>query len=314
MQQIEIAFAKGFDFHDYARPDIDAKVMKSIRLAINAGISRNSISMIMPFITGHDEAFNERQMEEILRGVEAEIDPSIYAKPEISAKTMEVIRRAIWEKQVNPEMIEPYMPLASKIDSQQMGLIVSGLRYGYDVSAYARPNMTFEKARTLYMGSRDGLDVTPYADPRYDEDQVEVLVDGARYKRDNPDIDESVYSNHEYSANLMVCLMLLQVHGYRSENIQEFKENVWDHHSVMNEDVIESMSPQQINQITKGYAHGIDPSIYTSLSSRGIGHMPMKKVVDALISGLNIRPYLPDARHLTEAHVDAAIARARGEN
>jgi hypothetical protein len=305
--QIISGINEGLDVSVYAKPELDAMDMAMIKKAMKKGMGPESIDILITYLrTGE---FNKWQMEQILIGLESAIDPSIYAKPEIHSMLMKTIREGIGDKGLPPEQIGPYID--PRLDYQQMGMITTGLKDGLDVSKYANPELTHDQMKQLFWGARAGIDVEPYSNPIYSSEQMAILIRGARFKDGGYDIDESLYADPTMSESLMSCIMLLQVHGYGKENIRGFVQDVWENHPVLNEGVISHMDGGQVDQIARGYANGIDPSIYVDPIARGRGSIAMSKVVDALIGGIDIKPYLPSPADLTEWSVDDAIRRAK---
>ena len=80
--------------------------------------------------------FDEDQQEQILKGLEANLDVSIYAKPIFNWKQMSEIRFGLEKK------LDVSIYAKSDFDDEQIDQIISGLLNGLDVSIYAKPRIT----------------------------------------------------------------------------------------------------------------------------------------------------------------------------
>ena len=87
--------------------------------------------------------FNEDQQIEILKGLENNLDVSIYAKPEF--------------------------------DDFQMNAIRTGLEDNLDVSVYAKPEFDEFQMNQIRWGLKNNLDVSIYANPRFDWVQMKAF-------------------------------------------------------------------------------------------------------------------------------------------
>ena len=89
--------------------------------------------------------FGLDQLEQIKRGLEFEVDVSLYAKPQFS--------------------------------KQQMMEIMNGLRLGLNVSWYADPAFSLDQMETIKGGLEDGLDVSLYAKPELPVEEMDRIYD-----------------------------------------------------------------------------------------------------------------------------------------
>ena len=59
-----------------------------------------------------------------------------------------------------------------RFDPMQLAAIRRGLHEGYDVTAYARPDLTWRQMDEVYMGLRDHVNVSVYADPKFSDGEM----------------------------------------------------------------------------------------------------------------------------------------------
>ena len=101
------------------------------------------------------EQFNKEQQEEITRGIQDNLDVSIYANLKYS-----------WE---------------------QMQEIREGLKDKVNVSIYANPDFNWKQMWTIKGGLEDNLDVSIYAKPEYNDEQMEQIREKLLIEK-NPEI------------------------------------------------------------------------------------------------------------------------------
>ena len=102
--------------------------------------------------------FNDDQMEEIQRGLDAGVDVSVYADP--------------------------------KFDSSQMWEIRTGLEQGFDVSLYADPKFNGGQMWEIRVGFAHDVDPRIYANPKYNREQMAEIRSGLE-----AGVDVSVYAD-----------------------------------------------------------------------------------------------------------------------
>lgn len=174
----------------------------------------------MPSYLGKE--FNEQQIAEINRGLQSGVDVLIYAKPNLSPVDMYQIRVAL-EEGLN---IKEYV--GSGFDSNQLAVIIKGLRQGINVKIFANPEISAENMKQMLLneinkrykpketysnrykykgkiytrkqmilikkGLNENLDVSLYADDKFSCDQMLVILRGLR-----EGLDVSVYASPSYT-------------------------------------------------------------------------------------------------------------------
>lgn len=116
--------------------------------------------------------FDEDQMREIRKGLDAGVDVSQYADPKFSSWQMLQIRKGL-ESGVD---VSPYADPKFKWD--QMEEIRYGLESGVGISQYADPKFNWKQMEQIRKGLESGVDVNQYADPKFDRAQMEQIRKG----------------------------------------------------------------------------------------------------------------------------------------
>ena len=99
--------------------------------------------------------FDDDQMTEIHRGLERNLDVSIYAKSEYDDYQMAEIRRGLEEN------IDVTIYAKSEFNCVQMRQIRQGLERNLDVSIYAKPEYNWDQMAAIRLGLTNALDNTP---------------------------------------------------------------------------------------------------------------------------------------------------------
>ena len=121
--------------------------------------------------------FYDEQMEQMLWGLEAGLDVSVYADPEFSELEMVEIREGL---EVG---VSVYSYADPKFDWMQMREIRRGLEKGkVDARLYADPKYDWGQMREIRRGMVKGVDVSIYADPKYNDDQMREIRRGLEEK------------------------------------------------------------------------------------------------------------------------------------
>jgi len=133
------------------------------------------------------------QKQEILKGIDAGVDVSVYANPDLTSRQMEHVRMGL-EYGVN---MMPY--IGGEFDDEQIIQIGKGMIDGVDFSVYAKPNLTGEQMKALRLGLNAGIDVSPYANGEYDDRQIRWILQGI-----SEGLDVSIYDdNTRFNADQM---------------------------------------------------------------------------------------------------------------
>ena len=126
------------------------------------------------------KGFNFEQFRQILWGLRAKLDVSVYANPEY--------------------------------DCFQMSRILLGLEKGLPVDAYANPNFSGELMDTIRLALEDDLDITPYVRPEFDDWQISQIYMGLK-----SGLDVSIYAKPEYSSHHMKEIRLAMENNHHEE-------------------------------------------------------------------------------------------------
>ena len=114
--------------------------------------------------------FNEYQQEEILEGLEKNLDVSIYTKSEYHWRQMEQIRWGL-EKSLDVSIYA----IPGLFDSYQMKEIRKGLENAVDISIYANPSFDSLEMEQIRWGLESNIDVSKYAKPEYNWKQMSEI-------------------------------------------------------------------------------------------------------------------------------------------
>ena len=110
--------------------------------------------------------FNKYQQEQIITGIDEEVDISTYAKKEIHEDIMEEIFYAL----IEDIDIIPYVEAG--FSNFQLLEIRQGLSANLDVSIYAKKEYSWEQIR---WGLEANLDVSTYAKPNISHLQMDLM-------------------------------------------------------------------------------------------------------------------------------------------
>ena len=114
--------------------------------------------------------FQELQQQEILKGLKANLDISIYAKEEFDWQQMWQIKLGL-EKKID---VSIYAKL--EYNGNKMEQIRLGLEDNLDVSIYIKPELNEYQMREIRLGLKNNLDVSIYAkSDKYDNNQMKQI-------------------------------------------------------------------------------------------------------------------------------------------
>ena len=189
--------------------------------------------------------FNDRQINEILRGQFFGVDTSIYADTKYSWEQMEEIREGL-ENGLSVEQVNIYAD--EKYNEYQMRQIRKGLEKGLsieEVRLYADEKFNSMQMYEIRYGLENRLDVSIYADEKYNEYQMREIKYGLEQG-----LDISVYADLKFDFEQMREIREgledgLDVSIYANEKIESYQM------SVIKEALLEGMSTDAINLITK---------------------------------------------------------------
>lgn len=150
MEQIREGLENHLTVEVYADPEFDANQMEQIRLGLEQGIDAelyaqhnlnyNQMERIRTALEAGN--FNDEQLSEIGKGIDADVDVTIYARLQYDEYQMEQIRKGLEEK--------------------------------LDVSIYAKPEFNWEQMDQIREGLEQGIEVRSYADPNISADEMEA--------------------------------------------------------------------------------------------------------------------------------------------
>lgn len=200
MEQIREGLENHFTVEVYADPEFDANQMEQIRLGLEQGIDAelyaqhnlnyNQMERIRTALEAGD--FNDEQLSEIGKGIDADVDVTIYARLQYDEYQMEQIRLGL-ENGVDVDFYTNHM-----FNSEQMELIRLGLEQELDVSIYAKPEFDANQMESIRVGLLNNLDVSVYADPKFNDEQMKEILSGLENE-----LNVDIYANPEFNADQM---------------------------------------------------------------------------------------------------------------
>lgn len=182
----------------------------------------------------NDENFDWLQLEEIQKGVEAGLDVSCYAVPEIPYQKMRELREGMMEG----IDLRPYLKLPAGIlhqlriarqkkldiskyvlqgyEAEQLEQIMGALEMHLDIDPYLSTNLRGVAIQEICEGLQTGMDVSVYASDRYNWQQMRQLRLGLEKR-----LNVAMYQNPMFEAKQMQEIRLgmeagLDVSGYAS--------------------------------------------------------------------------------------------------
>lgn len=195
MEQIREGLENHLTVEVYADPEFDANQMEQIRLGLEQGIDAelyaqhnlnyNQMERIRTALEAGD--FNDEQLSEIGKGIDADVDVTIYARLQYDEYQMEQIRLGL-EHGVDVDFYTNHM-----FTSEQMESIRLGLEQGLDVTVYADPKFNDVQMQEINLGMLRDVDVTVYK-PEFNYDQMEQIRKGLEEK-----LDVSIYAKPEFN-------------------------------------------------------------------------------------------------------------------
>lgn len=200
MEQIREGLENHLTVEVYADPEFDANQMEQIRLGLEQGIDAelyaqhnlnyNQMERIRTALEAGD--FNDEQLSEIGKGIDADVDVTIYARLQYDEYQMEQIRLGL-ENGVDVDFYTNHM-----FNSEQMELIRLGLEQELDVSIYAKPEFDANQMESIRVGLLNKLDVSVYADPKFNDAQMKEILSGLENE-----LNVDIYANQEFNADQM---------------------------------------------------------------------------------------------------------------
>ena len=119
--------------------------------------------------------FDELQQKEIIKGLENELDVSIYAKPNFSSFQMYIIRKGLEE---NLE-VSIYAKECFNVSQMSFLNFVLGnncsLKDKEKILIFAKPEFDHDQMKEIYLGLQANIDATIYANPRFDWKQMKAF-------------------------------------------------------------------------------------------------------------------------------------------
>lgn len=195
MEQIREGLENHLTVEVYADPEFDANQMEQIRLGLEQGIDAelyaqhnlnyNQMERIRTALEAGN--FNDEQLSEIGKGIDADVDVTIYARLQYDEYQMEQIRLGL-ENGVDVDFYTNHM-----FTSEQMESIRLGLEQGLDVTVYADPKFNDVQMQEINLGMLRDVDVTVYK-PEFNYDQMEQIRKGLEEK-----LDVSIYAKPEFN-------------------------------------------------------------------------------------------------------------------
>ena len=113
--------------------------------------------------------FNENQKHRIIKGLNDNLDVSIYANPDFDDRQMDILRLGLKAN------IDVSIYAKKEYNWLQMDEIRKGLEANIDVSVYAKPEYNSKYMATIREGLEDNLDVVFYADYAFSDSQMEQI-------------------------------------------------------------------------------------------------------------------------------------------
>lgn len=206
------------------------------------------------------DGFTKTQAEEIVEGLEAGLDVSIYADKKFLAVQMRQIRLGLMEG------LDVKQYASEKFDWFQMEEIRQGLLEGAQVSKYARPEISFEKMRQVRKGFQVGLDLSKYLQLdagmlREIRKALQEKVNIVEFIREGYDAEQLVPIRLALEEGLDIRPYLLK--DYRGVAIEEIRHGLQKGLDVsVYADV--RLSWLQMRQIRLGLENRVDVSYYNN--------------------------------------------------
>lgn len=147
-----------------------------------------TIEQLLKTPFGHQ--FNIEQKSLILQAAEIGIDPVVIAKPEFDDEQLWLIITA-------HKTGYDYKPFANHVfHRQQSDVLIRGIYSQIDASLYADPKLTSEQMRLAYKHLfNDGVDAVKYVRQNFSEKQLNIIVRGLKQG-----LDVDSYAKREYSS------------------------------------------------------------------------------------------------------------------
>ena len=119
--------------------------------------------------------FNEDQKTEIIKGLENNLDVSIYANPRFSSFQMHIIRTGLEGN------LDVSIYAKECFDESQMSFLKFtlgnnwGLKNKEKILIFAKPEFDHGQMEQIYLGLYANIDATIYANPRFDWKQMKAF-------------------------------------------------------------------------------------------------------------------------------------------
>ena len=127
---------------------------------------------------------NTGQMAIVELGLDNNLKAEVYADPKYSAKQMDYLRY-VMQKGVNDERNFETILKRPDLNAEQMSQVLVGLENGVDVSVYDKPEFSNLKMDQLREAMENNVDVSEIANPKFNNAQMYYLINA---KKDGMDI------------------------------------------------------------------------------------------------------------------------------
>lgn len=176
------------------------------------------------------KSLNERQLEQVRRGLKEEIDVNIYGNENFSWQQMHEIRSGL-KQGINVNVYAD-----PEYTWEEMNQIKLGLKNGLDTSVYDSKNKyNWQQMHEIREGLESEIDVSKYTNPKYNSMQMFEIREGLEIG-----LDVSSYANPENSLEVM------QLRKSYLQNLKDCKESYFNYvRSKFGEEAYENISSQK---------------------------------------------------------------------
>ncbi|MFI3211268.1 MAG: hypothetical protein R3Y64_09520 [Peptostreptococcaceae bacterium] len=204
-----------------------------------------------------NDSYQAEQINEIGKGLESNIDLSIYNDVEYNSMQMKQIRLGLENN------LDVSCYTEKKLDFNQMKVIRKALISKVDISPYLHLNLNHKQLNEIKIGLEDKIDVSIFAKKEYNERQMKEIRKGLNFKLD---------VGHYLSKDLSY----LQMREVRFSLSQGFDFKI-------DKEVFKSKI------IRYGFMHGVDANVYNDDKYK---YHHMDCIVKCLIHAYDVAPFL----------------------
>lgn len=231
-----------------------------------------------------EAGFDRDQIAEIMDGVNAGLDVSVYAKKDFFAIQMRQIKLGMLENLSVDEYTDP------AYDWFQMEEIRKGLSKKVDISLYAFPNIPYDKMREIRKGLEAGINLSGYLQLSAGvlkelREALLASVDIVEYIGEGYEAEQLVQIRQAMLKDLDIRPYLTQ--EFRGISIREICDGLEKGLDVSVYAKIE-YSWQQMRELRLGMESGLDVSVY---QSKYYSWQQMKEIRLGLEAGVDVSGY-----------------------